>query len=561
MHTMLKRTLQGFGIAALVAMLIAGSAAVGGQTAVTVTEADVDRIFDRWTETTPGCAVGVSVNGRPTLAKAYGLADLERDVRNGADTIFEAGSVSKQFTAAAVLLLVKDGKLSLDDQVRKYIPELPDYGVPLTIRHMLNHASGLRDWGSVAGIGGWPRTTRAYTHAHVLEIVSRQRGLNFTPGTKYSYSNTGYNLSAILVARVSGMPFAEFTQKRIFGPLAMTRTSWRDDHQRIVKGRALAYSGDNGQFETLMPFENVHGNGGLLTTVGDLLKWNENFTSHVVGDAPFVREQETPGRFNDGRAQGYALGLMVGTHHGLREIAHSGSTAGYRAHLTRFPDQRLSVAVLCNVSSGNATQYAEAVADLYLAPQMKRATPARATHTLTAAEAAAATGMFRDTVTGNAVTVTRVDDGVRPGRGPVFVPTSGTRFVTTEGNRWEIDSRGLAKSTDIYGTVVTYERVPQAAPTASELQELTGTYVSDDAETALGVAVDNGALVVQRRPDAVIRLTPLYRDAFNGSIGTVIFRRNSAGRVAELSVVQDRVWDIRFARREAAQSTTQRERP
>jgi CubicO group peptidase (beta-lactamase class C family) len=555
---MLKRTLLGFAAAALVAMSVYANAAVRGQTAVTVSEADVDRIFNRWTETTPGCAVGVSVNGRPTLAKAYGLADLERDVRNTADTIFEAGSVSKQFTAAAILLLAKDGKLSLDDQVRKYIPEVPDYGVPLTIRHMLNHSSGLRDWGSVAAISGWPRTTRAYTHSHVLEIVSRQRALNFTPGTRYSYSNTGFNLSAILVSRVSGMPFAEFTQKRIFGPLAMARTSWRDDHQRIVKGRALAYSGDNGQFETLMPFENVHGNGGLLTTVGDLLKWNENFTSHVVGDAAFAREQETPGRFNDGRAHGYALGLMVRTRNGLREIAHSGSTAGYRAHLTRFADQKLSVAVLCNVSSGNATQYAEAVADLYLASQMKRATPAKATHTLTATEAAAATGMFRDTVTGNAVTLTRVDDGVRPGRGPVFVATSGTRFITTDGNTWEIDSRGSAKSTDIYGTVVTYERVSEPAPTPSELGELTGTYVGEEAETTLAVAVENGALVLTRRPDALIRLAPLYKDAFNGSIGTVIFRRDGAGRVAELSVVQDRVWDMRFARREAAQSTAHR---
>src|SRR5262249_52798644 len=157
--------------------------------------------------------------------KGYGMADLERDVKITPDTIFEAGSVSKQFTAAAVLLLARDGKLSLDDPVRKYIPELPDYGVPLTIRHMLNHTSGLRDWGGIAGIAGWPRTSRVYTHAHVLDIVSRQRSLNFVPGTRWSYSNTGYNLSAILVSRVSGMSFADFTRRRIFEPLGMTSTS------------------------------------------------------------------------------------------------------------------------------------------------------------------------------------------------------------------------------------------------------------------------------------------------------------------------------------------------
>ena len=204
----------------------------------------VDKVFQKWSDTTPGCAVGVAVGGKTVVAKAYGIADLEHDVRNTPDTIFEAGSVSKQFTAAAVLLLARDGKLALDDPVRKYIPELPDYGQPLTIRHMLTHTSGLRDWGSVAGIGGWPRTSRVYTHAHVLEIVSRQRALNFTPGERYSYSNTGYNLAAILVSRVSGMSFAEFTRQRIFEPAGMTKTSWRDDYGRIVKGRALSYAPD-----------------------------------------------------------------------------------------------------------------------------------------------------------------------------------------------------------------------------------------------------------------------------------------------------------------------------
>ena len=230
-------------------------------------EARVDAVLSRWDATTPGCAVGVSLQGRSVLEKAYGMADLEHDVPNTPDTIFEAGSVSKQFTAAAVLLLARDGKLSLDDQVRKYIPELPDYGAPLTIRHMLNHTSGLRDWGSVAGIAGWPRGTRVHTHAHVLDIVSRQRSLNFPSGTRYSYSNTGYNLAAIIVSRVSGQSFAEFTRARIFEPLGMTRTSWRDDYTRIVKDRAIAYSGGPGAFSTEMPFENVHGNGGLLTTV------------------------------------------------------------------------------------------------------------------------------------------------------------------------------------------------------------------------------------------------------------------------------------------------------
>ena len=304
------------------------------------------------------------------------MADLEHDIRNTASTIFEAGSVSKQFTAAAMLLLARDGRLSLDDPVRKHVPELPDYGVPLTIRHMLMHMSGLRDWGAVAAIGGWPRTSRVYTHAHVLDIVSRQKALNFTPGAQYSYSNSGYNLSAIIVSRVSGQSFAEFSQDRIFKPLGMSRTSWRDDFTRIVKGRAIAYSERQGKYAQNMPFENVHGNGGLLTTVGDLLRWNEHFVTPRIGDAEFVRLQQEPGSFNDGRPGSYALGLTVGDYKGVREVGHSGSTAGYRAHLARYPDQRVSVAVLCNVSSGPATQYARAVADLYLGSAVTSTPPA-----------------------------------------------------------------------------------------------------------------------------------------------------------------------------------------
>jgi CubicO group peptidase (beta-lactamase class C family) len=539
--------------------------ALAGQVAAVATalEPKVDAVFAAWNASTPGCAVGVSTGGKPALMKGYGMADLEHDVKIAPDTIFEAGSVSKQFTAAAVLLLAREGKLSLDDPVRKYIPELPDYAAmpaaagqgdsapggsakttggagPLTVRHMLNHTSGLRDWGSVAGIAGWPRTTRVHTHAHVLDIVSRQRATNFTPGTQWSYSNTGFNLAAIIVSRVSGTPFAEFTRARLFQPLGMTRTSWRDDYTRIVKGRAMAYSlsrasasesrgsKDDG-FHTLMPFENVHGNGGLLTTVGDLLKWNENFVAPVVGDQSFVAEQQKPGHFNDGRAHGYALGLFVGAYKGVREVYHSGSTAGYQAFLTRFPDQRVSVAVLCNSSNAQATQYAHAVADVYLADRLKTAAPEAP---LTAAQLQQAAGMYRSTMSGLAIVV----GAERGERDPL------------RGRKWSFDGRG-ATATDQYGTVETFERVEPAKPTAAQLQPLVGVYTSDEAETTLTAAVERGALVLKQRPDTTIALTPLYADAFRaGSLGTVIFRRDAGGRVNGFSVVQDRVWNLRFER-------------
>ena len=230
--------------AVLIATLLA---ATGVARQGAVPEARVDAVPSQWDAPHPG-ARWVSAFREKRTEKAYGMADLEHDVRIKPDTIFEAGSVSKQFTAAAILLLAREGKLSLDDPARKYIPELPDYGAPLTIRQMLTHTSGLRDWGSVVAIAGWPRGTRVHTHAHVLDIVSRQRSLNFPSGTRYSYCNTGYNLAAIIVSRVSGQPFAEFTRDSDLRPLGMTRTSWRDDYTRIVKDRAIAYSDGPGGF-------------------------------------------------------------------------------------------------------------------------------------------------------------------------------------------------------------------------------------------------------------------------------------------------------------------------
>ena len=188
----------------------------------------VDEIFAAWdSPMSPGCAVGVTKDGLTVLERAYGMADLEHGIANTPETIFEGGSLSKQFTAAAIVLLVLDGKLSLDDDVRSYVPEIPDYGTTITLHHMMTHTSGLRDWGSVASISGWGREQRSHDHDDVLDIVSRQSALNFEPGHEYSYSNTGFNLFAIIVSRVSGMSFAEFSRTRIFEPLGLKDTQCR----------------------------------------------------------------------------------------------------------------------------------------------------------------------------------------------------------------------------------------------------------------------------------------------------------------------------------------------
>lgn len=539
----------------LVLALVAGAIAAPPSHAAQAIDLDerVTHTFSKWTNATPGCAIGVLADGKTTF-RAFGLADLEHAVPITPGTIFEAGSVSKQFTAAAVLLLARDGKLSLDDPARKHIPELPDYGTPLTIRHMLTHTSGLRDWGGVASIAGSPRGSRVRTHAHVLDIVGRQRALNFSSGTEWSYSNTGYNLAAIIVSRVSGMPFEEFTRKRIFEPLGMMDSSWDVDHTRVVPRRAVAYSEREDGFHTFMPFEDVHGNRGLLTTVGDLLKWNDNFVSPRVGDLAFVRELEQPGRLSDGRAHGYALGLVVGERNGVRELSHNGATAGYRADLTRYPDQQVSVAVLCNVTTARPSDYSRAVSALYLPPAPDPA-PAQA-HILSEGQLAHVIGLYRHNATGIPLTLSRDQGRVRLEFGQfrtTMTAVSGSRFRVIAGFTLEADGSDV-RLTSPFGVTKRFTRTSPASPTAVELRQYAGEYVSDEAEATIAVIVEDGSLVLKRRPDSVMRLTPLYADAFSTpALGTIIFRRDQSGQIVAMSVVQDRVWDLRFARQAAPQ--------
>ncbi|MBX7186550.1 MAG: beta-lactamase family protein [Vicinamibacteria bacterium] len=538
---------------AFISLLAQGNAIAqpaAGPTAAVI--AEVDKVFARWDSTSlPGCTVGVSRDGRPFLARAYGMADLEHGVANRPDSVIEAGSVSKQFTAAAVLLLVQQGKVALDDPARKYIPEIPDYGTPLTVRHLLTHTSGLRDWGSIEAIVGWPRTSRAYTHAHVLDIVSRQRSLNFPPGSAYSYSNTGYNLAAILVSRVSGKSFADFTREMLFEPLGMTRTSWRDDFTRVVPDRSIAYDvGASGAVSMDMPFENVHGNGGLLTTVSDLLRWNENAVHAKVGGRGLVDLQRETMRLTNGEKIEYAFGLRISSWRGVPEVAHSGSTAGYRAWLGQYPTKQISVAVLCNAANAPATGLGHQVADLFL--DLKNPAPV-ADPGVTVAESGLreVAGLYRDRRRNDVVAVEFKDGALRIEGAGVLRPVSKDAFQAG-GARLDLerDAGGSVRGMRVAsgGEVIAFDRVQPASPTAAELAPLAGEYTSDEAELTLRVTVEDGRLVIHRRPDTRIVLSPTFADGFAGELGGVLFLRGPKGLVTGMSVSVDRVWDLRFTR-------------
>lgn len=509
----------------------------------------VDSIFAPWSSPqSPGCAVGVSRNGRTLVSRAYGSANLEHDIPNTPETVFEAGSVSKQFTAAAIVRLAQQGRLSLDDDVRRYVPEVPDYGTPITLRHLLNHTSGLRDWGSVVQLAGWPRGTRIHTHAHALDVISRQRSLNFPPGAEYSYSNTGYNLLAIIVERVSGESFAEFTRRELFEPLGMTRTVWRDDFTRTVKGRASAYAREDGAWHLRMPFENVHGNGGLLTTVGDLLRWNQALDSGTIAGMDTL---ETRGVLSSGRRISYALGLSVEDFHGVRQVGHSGATAGYRAYLARYPETGVSVAMLCNAANTEAG-LAQRTASLFMADRLRPAPAPPAAIVVRPEELRRRAGLYRSRRTGEPLRLAMADGKLRTGDGAELVPVGPAVFrLGASATRVEfVDGPPvLVRIIHPDGDSVTYEPAAPADTSPASLAAYASEYRSDEAEATYTAEVRGGTVVLRMRPDITLPLSPAYADAFSGPGGILVrFVRGADGRVQALTLGTDRVRELRFDR-------------
>jgi CubicO group peptidase (beta-lactamase class C family) len=503
----------------------------------------------------PGCAVGVSLASRPVYEKAFGLAEIEHAIPNTPQTIFESGSVAKQFTAAAIILLSFEGKLGPDDPVRKYIPELPDYGAPLTIRHLLNHTGGVRDWGSVLALTGFGRGDRVISQALAVDVLTRQRGLDFTPGAEYSYSNGGYQLAATIVERVSQQSFAAFTTERFFKPLGMTHTTWRDDYRRLVPGRAQAYEGPlAGPWRLSMPFMNVYGNGGMLTTVGDWLKWNAMLDARSLG-APLVEVLETTGVLNDGRKISYALGVVVTNEHGHRKVAHSGSTAGYQTFLSRYPDLKLSVAVMCNGASRNPAALERDIFNEIAGPFVAPTPPA--TVELKAEELQKYVGLWREEKT-HLPARTVIENGtlrvsgsftaaLRPLRDGSFVagPYRLSFKTGTNGKPNVLEARGG-------DAFMRFVAETAWMPTPAELKAFAGVWHSEEADATFTIAVESGQAFFVQRPAARLLLHPQSKDHFTVGAGAnqiIWVTRDSSGQITQLHVGASRMRDMPFARK------------
>jgi CubicO group peptidase (beta-lactamase class C family) len=506
--------------------------------------AAADTVFQRWNSTrSPGCAVGVARGGNVLLQRGYGMADLERGVPLTAETILESGSVAKQFTATAVLLLASDGKLGLDDPARKYIPELPDYGRPLTIRHLLTHTSGLREWSSLVQAQGWPRGERAHTQADLLDIVVRQKALNYPVGDYYSYTNSGYALAETIVERVSGMSFQEFTRQRIFQPLGMTHTQWRDDFTRLVPGRGQAYSNEPDGWHLNMPFEDVVGPGGLLTTVGDWLIWSQAIVDKKLG-AAWADSLTNRMRLTSGREIEYAKGLFITRYRGLREISHSGSTAGYSTFLARYPERdNLTIAVMCNAANAPAASHAHQLADRLITDFP--AAPTLDTTRVDSAAFARYAGVYR-----NERTHVSQQLGVADRSRLRALPDGW--YGLASGARWHFDlgpagtpTRLRIAQPDGDTLVLAYVAPKPWTPTPQDLAAFVGRYRSDEVGTTFDVRVERDTLVVSNRPGKTVKLTPTYTDAFSlGGGGTAVWFTRERGRVTAMHFGESRVWDL-----------------
>jgi CubicO group peptidase (beta-lactamase class C family) len=469
----------------------------------------VDKLFSKWDRPdSPGAAIAIIQEGRIIYERGYGMANLEHAVPITGDTVFRIGSTSKQFTAACVAILALDGKLDLDADIRKYLPEMPEYEKPITVRHLLHHTSGVRDYLVLHELAG-TSDFGFYTPEESLELVAHQQNLNFLPGEEHLYSNSGYLLLGFIVKRVSGKSLNEFAQEHIFKPLGMKATLFLDDHTRIVKNRADGHSPSRGDFRIDNTSLDHVGDGGVFTTVEDLFLWDQAFYNFKLGKE-LMDLIQTTGRLNNGEEMTYAFGLDVDEYRGLRRVSHGGAFVGFRADMVRFPEQRFSVICLSNLSTFNPSKLCMDIANIYLESEFAPLEKAEertetAAISLPLAELEEKTGNYKEEKTGDWYILT-IGEGKLSvywgGRRFLFVPVSPTHFVGEDPPvpieiEFMPDEEGKLNKAKL--KVSGKERVlskshPVAPLSPSQMQQYVGDYYSEEISTAYRLEVMDGKL-------------------------------------------------------------------
>jgi len=518
---------------------------------------EIDKIFNWATPETPGCACAVSQNGKVVFNKSYGSADLERNVPLSLNSVLDAGSVTKQFVAAAVLLLVEEGKLSLTEDIHKYIPELPDYGKKITLDHLMTHTSGIRDWTGIM--------TLTAGNEDALTLILRQRGLNFPPGEAFSYSNSGYVLLKEIVARTSGMSFDDFTRMRLFEPLGMQHTAYRTDLKAVVKNRALAYEKDRKGWSLAMKLDKDRGGGGgLLSTAGDLLIWNDALANGRLGK--YVTEKlHEPATLNKGRKLGYGRGLFLDTYRGTKEVWHSGGAGGYSTWLGRYPEQGLSIALMCNTDAMGTSGIARRIVGLYMpATGVSNADngipPIAAEGVDTAGlNLENRTGLFFNEDKGDPLRLV-VDRGrLRFDDGPVLVAQGkdrfkrwGTSLQYLSGEEFELNFLSADKFELKYtdGKTVYYRRAQSYTYKDEELKAFAGRFGSNEMAVVFQLEPKGNELLVSidHTPSRTVSFKSVSRDTFQFGRMTLRFKRDKNGKVIAFDYSNPVVSNIKFTK-------------
>ena len=521
--------------------------------------ARIDSLFADYGPGTPGATVAVVQDGEVLYKQAYGMAELEHAIPVRSSTVFDIGSLAKQFAGMAVAMLVEDGTISLDDDIRTYLPEVPDFGTPITVRHLVHHTSGIRDWPATLEIAGW-RVDDVTLFDQILTMVWHQQDLNFPPGAEESYTNTGYNLLAEIVARVSGMSFREWTDANIFQPLGMAKTHFQDNHREVVPNRAYGYSSAADGYEVIHDGLAAFGSSSLFTTIDDLTKWAANFDGPTVGGTAVIERMHEPGELNSGRPVNYAFGLGFSEYRGLRTSNHRGAWGGFRSCFLRFPEQYFTVMVLSNHASFNASRRCYRIADMYLADLMERE------------ETSTSDGERAEV----AVEAALLDEYVGTYKwGPALLVTitrEGDRLVTQATAESQSPTRAVSDTefwVDDYGALLTFRRnsaggvtwiqsrgiqrprVQPFQPSVEQLEEYVGRYFSEELATAYDVVLRGDLLLALHRRRSEITLTPTIKDEFRASawyIGAAIFVRDRDGTITGMRVGTDRARNLWFDR-------------
>ncbi len=525
----------------------------------------VDKLLSQWDKKdTPGCALAIVKDGKIIYKKGYGLANLEHSIPITPQSVFYIGSVSKQFVTMSIALLAKEGKLSLDDDIRKFVPELPDYGSPITVRHLIHHTSGLRDYLTLLGIAGIDYGT--YHEDDVVELIARQKELNFDPGEEYLYSNSGYFLLAVIVERASGKSLREFAEENIFKPLGMKNSHFHDDYRMLIKNRASGYfPAGKGKFRNFISTFDCVGSGGLFTSVEDLFLWDQNFYHHKVGGKELIDLMHTKGKLNSGEELDYAFALGIGEYKGLKTVSHGGALGGYRSVLVRFPEQNFSVICLSNLSSFNPSRIAYQVADIYLADQFAEekakpeAKPAEKTKFIklprkklqekVGAYVDPKTGAYRRLgLRGNMLVLDR------SGQRFTLAAVSETEFEVLKAPvemviKFEKQKKGKPMLMHVYREgekSETYESFKQVKPTPEKLKEYAGDYYSDELQVTFRLALKEGKLHFVHKNAPESPLLPMLKDKFSLGGYRINFIRNEEEKLTGFTLYAGRVKNLRF---------------